>query len=268
MNEINQNLIFIQKIIDDVINDSFTPKDKKDFQLFLKKLNTSIPEILLIFLENQQHFTDKYNNLDLSKTNELVDFINPLSSKLKLDGYSSELLFKYFTKITSIVFTKYKNDYPEITKPISDLYRENIFFIERGLSDVDCKPIKNVSFSRFRFKKNKSVQCRIFFSKLKFLKKIDEDTLFENFEIIFSLKKPNKNFQKVNWIDSYFQLKLLIKSMMDQKIIDFDVDYNKIIINCFYQKDKEITLKNLDARGEIKTVNYQYPLLKEIFDKK
>lgn len=189
-----------------------------------------------------------------------------MTSKLKLDESSSILLTAYFRRITSIVFSKYKNDYVEITKPISDLYRENTFFIEERFKGIDISIKTNPPvINRFKFEKNYKNYCTNFYVALKKMGKIDADTTNENFEIIFSLKITNKNFKKVNWIDSVFQLKNLIVLMMKYKILDNDINYLSTIENCFQLKGQDLSRKKLDARGKPHTIEYQINLLEKIF---
>lgn len=53
MDELNQSVLFIKNEIEEVINTVFMPTEKKEFNQLLKKLNTNVSEIMMVFLENK-----------------------------------------------------------------------------------------------------------------------------------------------------------------------------------------------------------------------
>lgn len=73
-----------------------------------------------------------------------------------------------------------------------------------------------------------------------------KNTEINNFKMAFSIEKMTKNFKKVNWEKSIFELKSFIKLLMDNKFIVKEENYYEIIEDCFTVNSKDIVSSQLE----------------------
>ncbi len=267
MDEKNELRNFYLTEINEIIEESFESFEKEDFKKSLKILKIDIEFIIDLFFKNENCLTNLFLNPDFSSINKdqtVQNFIDQNFENLSIPEF--EKIFLYFRRIVIIVYTKYKTKYDLELKSENEFYKENMSLLnERFVGNEIKSNIKLNSFTKFRFKGKFNNNSTILFTNLRDLKKIDSTTIIDNFEIIFSIRKYNKQFKKVNWVASIYQLKKLIKLMMDKQILENDVNYLDTIIDCFKLKNEDITKQKLDARGEPRSIEYQNTLLVESF---
>lgn len=264
-----------------IISEDLSDADKEDLAKLMDILKIDTWFVVVFFFKNENLLLDFLLDLDLSRLNKdpkLIKLYNDFVGDSKISSLQFKRLQEIFRSISVIVFSNKAFRKDPVLKIFYDLHKDNLFLIDERLnginldSAVESKPesenrteAKTLLFTRFMFLENHDKKEFIFFKALKDKKKIDINTLEEDFKVVFSTHKISKKFKKVNWIGSIFQLKKIIKIMINKKIIYDDINYLDTIINCFLLKGKEITKKKLDARGKPHTIEYQINLLETIF---
>lgn len=272
MDEKFEKMLLMWKEINDVIEQDLSLYDRNEFNRILKILKVDTWFIIVFVFKNEIILTSNFENLNLSKLDKDHDLLKLYKefigdSKIKnIDFNIFQLLIR---KILVIGFSKNNLHNDNDFKPFFEKYKTNLFLLDERLKETENAPkIIMPSFTKFKFEKNYGKSCTNFLMELKKLKKIDKNTSIDNFEIIFSIKKLNNKFQKINWTASIYQLKNLIRLMMHKQIIKNDINYLDTIIDCFKLKNEEITKQKLDARGESHTIEYQKDLLIKTFELK
>lgn len=263
--------ILVWTEIDRIILENFTTSEKKELEKTMKLFKINTWFIVVYFFKNENYFIDKFLEFDIADLNN-----DPILKKLTEDfmGTSKNKILelkklqKDFRKIATFALTNKAISNKKEFQTFIQLYHQNMFFLDERLNGIEVEIIskeQNKPFTKFKFAKPYSKSCYDFYKVLKKNKKIDLITLEDHFEMIFSLRKVNAKFKKINWISSIYQLKNLIDLMIKKNILEKDVDYLNTIANCFLIKNEELTVKKLDPRGERHTIDYQDDLLKNIF---
>lgn len=264
-----------------IISEDLIDSEKKDLAKLMDILKIDTWFVVVFFFKNENLLLDFLIDLDLSRLNKdpkLIKLYKDFVGDSKISSLQFKRLQEIFRSISVIVFSNKAFRKDPSLKIFFDLHKDNLFLIDERLNGInldsalESKPesenrpeAKTLLFTRFMFLENHDKKEFNFFKALKDEKKIDINTLEEDFKVVFSTQKISKKFKKVNWIGSIFQLKKIIKIMIDKKIIYDDINYLDTIINCFLLKGEQITKKKLDARGKLNTIAYQQPLLDHIF---
>ena len=206
-----------------IISEDLSDADKEDLAKLMDILKIDTWLLVVFFFNNENLLLKFFFDLDLSRLNKDPDLIK-LRNDFVGDSTITTLQFKklqlLFRKISIIIFSK-----NEIRKDLTlnsfyDLHKDNLFLLDERTNEISLdsavksepesetrNEVKTLLFTRFIFLEKHENKEFNFFKALKDKKKIDLNTLEEDFKVVFSTNKISKKFKKVNWIASIFQLK-------------------------------------------------------------
>lgn len=247
-------LNYLIPLLQNFIENDFSYEERKEMIKILKYLKTNLYDLFSNIYDSMDkdnisaNITSKslsysYKNSDESIRIKKLIYKDEVDNKI-LDKNLAILLYRL-----DILFQTHLNN--SITNNLAQTEKETIAqldsktFILGQRYGLDTQLITEVK-SRKTFRANQNFKnCSTsIYNELKrdFLK----NTEINNFVMAFSIVKMTKNFKKVNWEKSIFELKNFIKLLMDNKFIVKEENYYEIIENCFTVNSKDIVASQLE----------------------